>query len=204
MQPWWITHLLEFITNTAWPIVVLVIFFNIKPALIHFINRIKNFNFGKYSLEFEVQKIEEAIKYDDPGSVINRQNLDRYVKQLMEQQKNKLSNLKDDPRMLIIDSWNKFEKTLREIYQKMGMDNDSALIRFYFYSANVDHIISDLVSKKYISKNDARVISEIRQLRNRIVHGDVIDFDYDESYRFSSIIDGITISLATKFLERNE
>ncbi len=199
MQPWWVTHLLEFITNTAWPIVVLVIFFSIRSPIDFALRNLKILRFGNASLEInsDIKEIEREIENVDDGSLINKADL------LSLPQRVSVDNYDDlemDPRLLILESWANFERTLRKIYdQKEIIDREKNL---QYRKMSVRQIIRDLYKNNYISFSDLTIITKLLSVRDRIVHGQFTDVRILNFEEPMELFEKIRELLENKFLSK--
>ena len=154
MQPWWVTHLLEFITNTAWPIVVLVIFLSIREQLLFLVSKLDTFGGFGFHLTFN-------------------KALDEVENEIESISKNNLTNADDDSsaaRIRVIDKWNEFEKEIRDsLADKISLKTTSGNKVF---SSNVPFglLVDYLRKNNILSNEEIKIVLSLQSLRNQVVH----------------------------------
>jgi len=183
----------EFITEFFWPAVALIIFFELKDDIRNFISKIEAVKHGKTTISIaeDIKKIKDDIaNQSSPKSLITSEKLRDGMKDA-EQSVGVLTSEFPDPKMLVLEAWISFELTLRNLF----LSHKSDLVNLHYSRASSLKLIDELVEKGAISANDAMILHEIRQLRNRIVHeGSVVVSKVNAKY-FAETLESIRISL---------
>ena len=137
------------IGHLAWPIVVLIIFLYFKSDLIKIIRRIKSAEIKDFKFELE-EKLEDVKKEAINNSVTMFYPIDAINRQF---------NPTDDKtkETQILDAWKKIEHRLFELDERNN-------------AKNVNDTLNYLVKTKKIQKYLAKMILDLRELRNIVVH----------------------------------
>jgi uncharacterized protein YutE (UPF0331/DUF86 family) len=153
--------LVEIIGHIIWPVSLLVLFLIFKKDIKSLIKRLKSAEIKDFKIVLE-DKIEDIKKV-----AINNGVTMAYPREDLEKEFNPTNQLPES--YVIIETWKEIEKLLKELDNRDGFRNPTD---------SINYLIKNNLIQKYLAK----IILDLRELRNIAVHKSELSIS-DEDYQ---------------------
>jgi len=161
---------LEFISKFIWPAVVIITILVFRKPLIQLICSISRLKYKDFEAEFDkdLRKAEKIIDVNPDDS-----------------------NIKiDNPKLDVIQSWNELEKAAKQKLESLKIEKHYDNFQHTFIEP-----LNYLINKGCFSYKTTKMISDLRGIRNRIVHQNAYDISENLAKRYISIINAVKLEI---------
>lgn len=160
----WKQFVASIIENTAWPIVVTIMFFLVKDEIGKLIEKIGHLKYKDLELDFDkLKKQSDALetKPKEIGQKISGKETDSLFSSLEEQI---LDTVESSPSAAILLSWSTVETALASAVSRLSISPEAPSYRSPL------HNIEQLEKQGHLSDVQVKLLHELRILRNKITH----------------------------------
>jgi hypothetical protein len=174
----------EIFKAIVWPGTILTIIILLRKEFGRLMTELRHFKYKDFEVDFDRQI--ERIKNDAHAAgliSLSEFKIEHYgkIKMLPNERFLRLAEL--SPSAAVTEVWIDIELAIKELGSRYGIDKK--------FSYN---IMNDLLNKGILSENEIKLFKELKGLRNKIIHGEILDLSEEQAQEYRQI--------ALSFIER--
>jgi hypothetical protein len=191
---WWLSDFFDLLEAALWPLVLLFIFLCLKKDIGCFIRNIRKLKHGDTTVEIgeTLDRLNTEVSFGKDKNISLSTEQVQEIKALAHENIKKIKFLYEDPRIIIIEAWASFENILREMEggKVKATSLAEALGGFPIFK-----IIRKLAAEGKISDVDEKVLKEIKNIRNDIMHNFQINVSLQDAKDYAEILETIILKI---------
>lgn len=170
----WKEFIVTLIDNMAWPTVAIVIFFVLRTQIGNLIGKIAHLKYKDLEVDFdELKKSVEAASSKLTENIVTQDSRDKQIYQSMEEQI--MKSVETAPSASILLAWSAVETAMSSAVSRLAISAESPAYRSPL------HNIDALEKGSKLSKEQIKLIHEMRMLRNKVAHEDQTRLNISET-----------------------
>ena len=189
----WLAFTAQIVSAIAWPAVVVVLLFLLRPHFAGLATRLQNLKLpGGAEAQFrdELAKAAELVLTPGAAELVLTPGADRELENLQLQNDQFQALSSTFPEAAVMYSFQEVERVLDEVAQKLGLRQGSPRL-----------VINTLQRKELIDRQLYELYNRLSTLRNIAVHKGGVDLTQDEALEYRSLATTATAQFR-KVLER--
>ena len=151
--------------HLAWPTVALIIFFVLRKQIGRLIGKIAHLKYKDLEVDFDqLMKTAQAVAVESDDSIIPKDNKDKQLYLSMEEQI--MESIETAPSASILLAWSTVETAISSAVSRLAISSEPPSYRSPLHNIDV------LEKHSKLSKDQIRLLNEMRMLRNKVAHED--------------------------------
>lgn len=180
----WKEFIASVVNSIIWPISLLLIIYWFRENLKILLGKISSFTFGSTSAKFS----------DDLSEITEQAEVNSELKTVPIYEDDNIKELaRINPSLSIIESFRKFENSLRTLYESKEFRSKYTGVKYAV--TPIHQIIKYLVEKGLLNNSDYNTYMKLSNIRNKVVHEYYNDISYSDAIAFYDLIKDLALKI---------